>query len=115
MNKNDNFINNQKGCRNMSILKCNKFKGCEKCKLLGCDCRLISVPVKITFKKDEKADNWGRIVTVFRKGETVKGYAVVDNNNVVYCASAESNIYNYEDFISLENVDIELIESEVEK
>lgn len=97
----------------MSILKCHEFKGCGKCKLLECDCRLISVPVKITFKKDEKADNWGRIVTVFRKGETVKGYAVVDKDRTVCCASAASNIYDYEDFINLENADIELIESEV--
>ena len=97
-------------------MKLRKFEGCGKCPLAGeeFDCVKNSVPVNVTFKNDEKADNWGNIATVFRKGETVKGYAVIDNNNVVYCASAESNIYDYEDFISLENVDIELIESEVE-
>lgn len=99
----------------MEKLKCHEFKGCGKCKLLGCDCRMISVQVKITFKNDEKADSWGRLVTVFRKGETVKGYAVVDKDRTVCCASAASNIYDYEDFINLENVDIELIESEVEQ
>lgn len=85
---------------------------CGECKLgkEDCDCRKLKVPVRITFNKDEKADNWGHMVTVFRKGETVEGYAVV-KDGIGYCASAASNIYDgYEDFVGTENADIELIE-----
>lgn len=95
----------------MSKLVLKEYKGCGACALCGekIDCKKIDVPVTITFNKSEKADDWGHFVTVFRKGETVKGYAVIKDNEV-YCASAKSNIYEeYEDFIGLENVDIEII------
>ena len=97
----------------MSKLILREFNGCGGCKLRGTDidCNSITVPVSITFNKPQKADNWGRLVTVFRKGETVKGDAVIKDNEV-YCASAQSNIYEeYEDFIKLNNVDIEIIVS----
>lgn len=87
------------------------FKGCGECELCkeNCDCGKIDVPVKITFNKSQKADDWGRMVTVFRKGETIVGRAVIKDNKV-YCASAESNIYDgYDDFISLEDVKIKRI------
>lgn len=97
----------------MSKLKFEGISGsCYDCKLNkeNCHCSMFDVPVTITFNEDEKADCWGHMVTVFRKGETVKGKAVV-KDGIGYCASAPSNIYDgYEDFISTDNADIELIE-----
>lgn len=88
-----------------------KYNGCGNCELCKqeVNCKDIHVPVNITFKKAEKADDWGRVVTVFKAGEAVQGEAVIKDNKV-YCASARSNIYEgYEDFINTENADIELI------
>lgn len=96
----------------MSKLEVKEFKGCGNCELSGkdFDCVKNSILVNITFKNNEKADNWGKMVTVFRKGETVKGYAVV-KDNVGYCVSAISNLYEgYEDFVSTDNVEVETIE-----
>ncbi|MPM11358.1 hypothetical protein SDC9_57701 [bioreactor metagenome] len=85
------------------------FKGCGACKLNG-SCKEYKKNVNITFDKSEKADNWGRIVTVFSKGETVRGEAVIKDDKI-YCASAQSNIYEgYEDFIGLNHVTIEVLE-----
>lgn len=84
------------------------YKGCGVCKLNG-SCKEYKQKVNILFKKSEKADNWGRIVTVFSKGEKVEGEAVIKEDKV-YCATAKSNIYEeYEDFIGLNNVDIEIL------
>lgn len=93
-------------------MKLRKFEGCGKCPLAGeeFDCVKNSVPVNVTFKNDEKADNWGNIATVFRKGETVKGYAVV-KDDIGYCVIAESNIYDgYEDFVSTDNIKVETMD-----
>lgn len=90
----------------MSELILKEFKGCGACDLCkeNVDCKKMNVLVSITFNKSQKADDWGKLVIVFRKGETVKGYAVIKDNEI-YCASAKSNIYKeYEDFIGLENV-----------
>ncbi|EOR20550.1 hypothetical protein A500_16470 [Clostridium sartagoforme AAU1] len=85
------------------------FKGCGACKLNE-SCKEYKKNVNITFDKSEKADNWGRIVTVFSKGETVRGEAVIKDDKI-YCASAQSNIYEgYEDFIGLNHVTIEVLE-----
>ncbi|MDD3040817.1 hypothetical protein [Bacteroides sp.] len=94
----------------MAELVLGSYEGCGACDLCSenIDCRKMSVPVNITFLKSQQADNWGRFVTVFKKGEQIKGMAVIKDNKI-YCASAESNLYEgYEDFISLENVEIEL-------
>ena len=95
----------------MSKLVLKEFKGCGACELCKEDvnCKKFNVPVSITFNKAQKADDWGKFVTVFRNGEKVKGYAVIKDNKV-YCASAKSNVYEgYEDFIQLENVNIKVI------
>lgn len=85
------------------------YRGCGACKLSGA-CKEYKKNVNITFNKSERADNWGRIVTVFSKGETVKGEAVIKGDKV-YCASAQSNLYEgYEDFIGLNNVTIEILD-----
>lgn len=95
----------------MADLKYMNYKGCGACELSkqNIDCKKIHVLVKITFKKAERADCWGRMVTVFRKGESVQGHAVIKDNKV-YCASAASNLYEeYEDFVGLENIKVELV------
>lgn len=89
------------------------FKGCYHCPLgekgESCNCMDYNVPVRITFTKNEKADYWGRIVTVFHKGEIVEGYAVI-KDGIAYCVSAYTDAYGgYQDFIDPENADIELI------
>lgn len=81
---------------------------CEKCDN-GFDCKQHSKKVKITFKKAVEWDNWGKMVTAFRKGEVVEGRAVIDGNKV-YCASAKSELWDVEDFVWLENIEnIEVI------
>lgn len=93
----------------MSDLKYVVFEGCGKCKLNGA-CKEFRKKVSITFTKGELADNWGRIVRVFKAGETVKGEAVIKDNKV-YCATAKSNIYpEYEDYVSINHTIIEPIE-----
>ncbi|AKL96643.1 hypothetical protein CACET_c31990 [Clostridium aceticum] len=92
----------------MDKLIIGEFKGCGACDLCkeNQDCRKMDEEVEITFKKSQKSDNWGKAVTVFSKGEIVTGRAVIKENRV-YCASAKSNIFGgYEDFVSLENVEI---------
>ena len=91
-----------------------EFKGCNECDIKG-KCRGYRKEVNITFNESQKADNWGKFVTVFRKGETVSGYATI-KDNIVYCACAESNIYKgYQDFIEIENVEIDMEDSQLEK
>lgn len=92
----------------MDKLVMKEYKGCGACKLCNknIDCNKMHVPVKITFKKSQIADNWGKAVTVFEKGETVSGKAVI-KDNVVYCIFAKSSIYKgYEDFIDLKDIGI---------
>lgn len=92
------------------MLKLKKYEGCGCCEKCRADfnCNAHTIPVTIIFKNSAKWDNCGHMVTVFRKGEKVKGYAVVDDNNV-FCASAESTIYSgVADFIDLDCVEIEL-------
>lgn len=84
------------------------YKGCGNCKLNGA-CKDFQRSVNIRFNKSERADNCGKIVTVFRKGEIVEGKAVIKDDKV-YCASAKSNIYKgYYDFVGLNNITIELL------
>ena len=93
----------------MSDLILQNFRGCGSCDLVneGCNCNNMITSVRIAFKKSQMADNWGRFVTVFSKGEEVIGTAIIKNNKV-YCVSARSNIYeDYEDFISLEDIEVE--------
>lgn len=90
------------------------FTGCYDCPLgekgENVNCNDYNKKVKITFKNKEKADYWGRIVTVFHKGEIVEGYAVI-KDGIGYCASAYKDAYGgYQDFINPKNADIELIE-----
>lgn len=87
-------------------LKYLKYSGCGNCKLAGA-CKQFKKKVNITFTKGERADCWGRFVTVFRAGETVQGEAVIKDDKV-YCATAQSTIYEeYDDFIGINHVIIE--------
>lgn len=93
------------------MLKLKDYKGCGACEKCSSnfDCKAHTIPVSIKFNKPQKWDNWGHMVTVFKSGQIVQGYAVVENGNV-YCASAESTVYEgVVDFISLKNVEIETV------
>ena len=95
----------------MDKLVMKEYRGCGACELCNknIDCKKMQVPVKIKFKKSQRADNWGETVTVFEKGETVSGKAVI-KDNVVCCISAKSSIYKgYEDFIDFKDIEIKKI------
>lgn len=87
-------------------MKLNVLKGisCANCPLSGKDCEQYKIDCKVKFKRDEKADNWGRMVTVFNKGDFVNGHAVLKDGKL-YCVSAESDIYpDYTDFVDNQSV-----------
>lgn len=88
------------------IVKTKNRKGCAGCELCEkeIDCRLFNKNVNIKFTKSEKWDCWGKIVTAFKKGTTVKGIAVI-KDGIIYCASAESEMFEgITDFVGLDNV-----------
>lgn len=90
------------------MLELMNYEGCGRCVKCGeeFDCKAHSEPVTITFNKRQKWDNFGRMVTVFKEGDVVSGYAVIDDDKV-YCASATSTIYDdIDDFIALNDVEI---------
>lgn len=92
----------------MTELIIGRFRGCGACKLIeeNLECKKFFTQVEVAFKEAQMADNHGRLVTVFSKGEIVRGEAVI-KDNIVYCVSAKSNIYGeYEDFIDLRNIEI---------
>lgn len=93
------------------MLELMKYEGCGNCPKRGneFDCKAHTVPVIIKFYRAERWDNWGHMVIAFRTGDVVEGTAVVDGNKV-YCAGAESPIYEgINDFVGLGNVEITLI------
>ena len=91
------------------MLELSQYKGCYKCELSG-KCDRCKVPVSIKFNKPQKWDCGGKMVTVFREGDVVNGYAWILENKA-YCAVAESIIYEgIEDFIELEGVEITRID-----
>jgi hypothetical protein len=81
--------------------------GCGSCPI-NKRCRDVSkVPVLVTFLADQYADNWGRIVKVFQKGDTTKGMARVFQGTA-YCITAKSRRYpEYHDYIQLNNINVE--------
>lgn len=87
--------------------KVRNWKGCGNCELCkaGIDCREFTREVRLEFIKNERWDNWGKMVTVFKKGTIVEGTAVV-KDGMVYCASAEPPCYGVADFVDLENIEI---------
>lgn len=90
------------------LKKTKNWQGCGGCRLCkeNENCHAFTKKVKLEFKNDEKWDNWGRMVTAFRKGTVVYGKAVI-KDNTVYCASAESTLYcGVTDFVNLKNVNI---------
>lgn len=89
------------------MLEIMNYCGCGNCQLSkdGCDCKRYDRDVQIMFNGDQKWDCWGKFVTAFKKGSVVNGYAVIKDNKV-YCASATSPIFEFDDFISLDNVEI---------
>lgn len=90
------------------MLELMNYRGCGNCE--KCDdefnCKAHTVPVSIKFNRPEKWDDWGHMVTAFKKGDVVKGEAVIVDEKV-YCASAISPYFDdVEDFVSLDNVEI---------
>ncbi len=85
-----------------------EYKGCGSCSYYDwCkNGKINKKKIKVRFIRNERADDWGRFVTVFSKGEEI----VVEANtvgNTVLCAIAKSRLYpDYVDFISLENIEI---------
>lgn len=90
----------------MENLELMNYMGCGMCdNVNGAKCVGKSTKVEITFKNDEYWDNGARMVKVFNKGDVVEGKAIILDNKV-YCASAESTIYEgIIDFIDLKNVE----------
>ena len=85
-----------------------KNSGCYNCPLSGKGCAAYKKNVLCTFTRKEMWDACGHFVTAFHKGDVVHGEAVI-KDNVVYCASATSTVYaDVFDFVSLENVEVEL-------
>ncbi len=85
-------------------MKFHNYQGCGACPIVG-NCGDKSVPLRITFLRDQFADNWGRMTMVFKKGETVSGSGrVIDNT--VYCATASNERLEYSDFIQLEDIEV---------
>lgn len=88
--------------------KVRNWQGCGNCELRkeGIDCRAYTREIRVKFTKNEKWDNWGRMVTAFEKGTITQGMAVV-KDGIVYCISAESPLYRgINDFVQLENIKI---------
>ena len=82
------------------------YNGCGCCGASGLCGELKKEKVKIKFKSNEMADNWGRYVAVFRKGEEVEAEAIIDGNTVM-CITATSKIYSdYTDFIDINNIEL---------
>lgn len=91
-----------------------EFKGCGLCDIKD-NCRGYEKKVNIKFNESQKADSWGKLVTVFEKGEIVSGHATIKDNEV-YCACAKSNKWKgYFDFIRLENIEIYVEDSKLEE
>ena len=93
------------------MLKLMKDNECASCPFAGatCTCAKYNKEVQIKFKEAQNWDFWGHFVTAFTKGSVVNGNAVIKDNKV-YCASAVSPIHKFSDFISLEDVEITLVE-----
>lgn len=90
------------------MLELMNYEGCGRCEKFRNDfkCNAHTESVTIKFNKCKKWDRYGEMVTAFRAGDAVKGTAVIADNKV-YCAVAESTIYEgIEDFIALDNVEI---------
>jgi hypothetical protein len=55
------------------------YEGCGRCEKCGeeFNCKAHTVPVTIKFNKAQKWDNFGMMVTAFRKDDVVQGDAVI--------------------------------------
>jgi hypothetical protein len=68
-----------------------------------CPSSLINTKIFLKHTGNERWDNWGHIVPVFRPGEMVE-LELSHDAEVIYCATAESTIYpGVHDFVNLEN------------
>jgi hypothetical protein len=82
-----------------------EFRGCGGCPMNTQDCstHLSNTKVRLKHTGNERWDNWGHIVPVFRPGELVEVELRYDEQ-VIYCVTAESTIYpGVSDYINLKN------------
>jgi len=73
-----------------------------------CQQTLKTTRLRLKHTGNERWDNWGHIVPVFRPGEWVEVEITTEvlfrHDNFIYCASATSTIYpGTSDFIDLAN------------
>lgn len=80
------------------------YTGCGDCPLQHNGlCAESKVSVQVRFKGPEYADDWGRQVQVFSKGETVNAEIHI-RDNVVYCVGVVTD--DYSDYVNENNVEI---------
>lgn len=81
------------------------FRGCGACPKRDSHCQLsLTTPsIRLRHSGNERWDNWGRIVSVFRPNEWVE-VLLTHDINYIYCATAESSIYpGISDYVDLAN------------
>jgi hypothetical protein len=82
-----------------------RFRGCGNCPQVTRDCQhsLSHTRLWLRHTGNERWDNWGHIVAVFRPGEMVE-VEITHDASTIYCASAASTIYpGVSDYINLAN------------
>ena len=82
-----------------------RFTGCGGCPVEDCSDTLSESVVVLRHTGDERWDNWGRIVSVFGRGDLVH-VRIMHDRSLVYCGRAESTLYpGIHDFVGLQNFD----------
>lgn len=86
-------------------MKVYRFAGCGGCPIRDCTKTLSESVVMLRHTGNERWDNWGRIVSVFRPGDVVE-VRIKHDQSTVYCGSAGSTLYpGVYDFVHLANFD----------
>lgn len=81
------------------------FRGCAGCPKGNRDCQhsLTTSSICLRHSGNERWDNWGHIVSVFRPNEWVE-VQLTHDSQFIYCATAESSIYpGISDYVDLNN------------
>lgn len=91
--------------RTIRGMRVRRFSGCGGCPIGNCAKTLSESTVLLRHTGDERWDNWGRIVSVFGRGDLVE-VRIRHDGCLVYCGSAESTLYpGVHDFVDLQNFD----------
>ena len=81
------------------------FRGCAGCPKRDSHCQqsLTTSSIRLRHSGNERWDNWGHIVSVFRPNEWVE-VQLIHDTNYIYCSTAESSIYpGSSDYVDLNN------------